>query len=425
MPVTRSRKGKSKSSQPATPPMTSSPEPTAQDMTSSQSAVTAQEELMQLEPPPVIDVTGQHSTASPRATLAHTDCARRLAEAEAEIARLELELAIARRKLIEIESDEEDDLAVSKQEHCDLQPQLPSTVTAPQPTSSKIDLTELASAIATAARAGQQQQYVAELPNFSGAHYDWLAFKAAYTETASSFSELENIARLRRSLTGRAKEAVTSLLIVNAKAQDIMRTLEMRFGRPDSIALSEIDTLRSLQRLTDSPEQICVFASRIQNSVATLRILGRTHYLYNPEIVYSLTDKLTPALRYRWYDFAWEHTEEEPDLIKFSRFIEREAEKCAKFAAPEPIYREHSYPHREIQNTQRVFHIEEKTVQRSSCPVCDGNHPVTECGKIRKAASSERWDIAKQNRLCFRCLRPWNRAHRCPGIQCRKQQPSC
>ncbi|KAL0832347.1 hypothetical protein ABMA28_001780 [Loxostege sticticalis] len=194
----------------------------------------------------------------------------------------------------------------------------------------------------------------------------------------------------------------------------------MRFGRPDSIALAEMENLRSLPKLHDSPGEVCAFASKVQNSVAVLRALGNTHYLYNPEIVYRITEKLTPALRYRWYDFAFEHREDEPDLLMFSRYIETEAMKCARFAAPEPVYSAEFKQHR--QHSHRVFHLEEKkkpiTVKAGSCPICKENHSIVNCKKLKKADSKGRWDLAKQHRLCYRCLRDWSKGHKCPGKPC-------
>ncbi|KAL0880723.1 hypothetical protein ABMA27_001938 [Loxostege sticticalis] len=195
----------------------------------------------------------------------------------------------------------------------------------------------------------------------------------------------------------------------------------MRFGRPDSIAIAEIENLRSLPKLNDSPRDVCAFACKVQNSVAVLRALGKTHYLYNPEIVYRITEKLSPALRYRWYDFAFEHREDEPDLLMFSRYIETEAMKCARFAAPEPVYSHEFKQHR--QQTHRVFHLEEKTkpktVKTGSCPICKEKHSIVNCKEMKKADSKGRWDLAKQHRLCYRCLRDWSKGHKCPGKPCR------
>jgi hypothetical protein len=62
----------------------------------------------------------------------------------------------------------------------------------------------------------------------STTHQERLSFKAAYTQLATAFSQVENIARLRRHLKGKAREAVA------AAVEDVIRTLEVPFGRPDN-----------------------------------------------------------------------------------------------------------------------------------------------------------------------------------------------
>ncbi|CAG9102677.1 unnamed protein product [Plutella xylostella] len=294
------------------------------------------------------------------------------------------------------------------------QPQdVPAAASQPQ----QINISELASAIALAAKAGQRAtpRYHTELPFFAGSHHEWLSFRAAYYETAEDFTETENVARLRRSLRGRAKEAVENLLILNARATDIMRALESRFGRPDSIAMSELDRLRALPRLTDNPRDVCVFASRVLNVVASLRALDRIHYLYSPEATKITIEKLTPALRYRWFDYAATQTTEEPDLLKLTRFLQREANLCGPYAQPETEPTEHSQNRMQRAYTTAATVIE-KIVKCRHCAT--EGHLINKCPKFEETDVNSRWEIAKSQRLCFRCLRYKNKTHSCKRIRC-------
>ncbi|XP_028173398.1 uncharacterized protein LOC114362281 isoform X2 [Ostrinia furnacalis] len=99
----------------------------------------------------------------------------------------------------------------------------------------QFDLNELAATIAQAARPhGATPRFIGELMPFGGSHLDWLAFRAGYQETERYFTEIENTARLRRALKGKAKEAVSSSLIVNTNPAEIIGELETRFGRPET-----------------------------------------------------------------------------------------------------------------------------------------------------------------------------------------------
>ena len=56
----------------------------------------------------------------------------------------------------------------------------------------------------------------------------------------------ENLARLHKSLRGKAKDAVQALLTVPDNVPDVIRSLERRFGRTDAIVQSLIDKAQQL-----------------------------------------------------------------------------------------------------------------------------------------------------------------------------------
>lgn len=396
--------------------------------------------------------------------------ANKIAKAKEELVRLQVELATARLAVLETEETEEDDvseysetevdarvdnwleqqaqpiLAIAHEPHLppreteqeahiteEARPaqqnyqerpvppdlQTPAGVEAPAGVHhTQPDFSQLTSAITQAIKASQRSSRFVELPTFNGCHQDWLPFRAAYQETEESFSLVENINRLRRHLTGRAREAVESLLITNAHPSDVMKTLETRFGRPETIAMAEIDTLRALPRLYESPRDICVFSTKVTNAVSTLRALKCVYYLYNPEVAKAMVDKLTPTLRYRYYDFAATQPKQEPDLLKFERFMKREAELCGPYAQPEhmspPVY---SAQQRRPHKTNTVLEKQSTVIQK--CPVCEETgHTTTDCKEFKEAKESTRWDIAKKKRLCFRCLRFRNKMHNCRAKPC-------
>lgn len=92
-----------------------------------------------------------------------------------------------------------------------------------------------------------------------------------------------------------------------------MKALETRLDRPDPIALAELKRLRPLNRLSHSPKEICLFASRIVNIVIALQALNKAHDLYNPEITKLTIEKLMPAMKYRECNYAAEQPKEEAD----------------------------------------------------------------------------------------------------------------
>ncbi|XP_075991225.1 uncharacterized protein LOC142986591 [Anticarsia gemmatalis] len=371
---------------------------------------------------------------------------RRIIEAEEEVAALKLALAEAKLKRLRVETedededyapssvvDEEEDDAPSRVEEWLNKTTLPKEVKDPEwrgqdtikeenqahrkegVPARQPDVTSLAEALTQAVRMSRDApRYIQELPVFNGEISNWLAFRAAYQETNQMFSKIENIARIRKSLKGAAHEAVSSMLISQPDPQAILDALERRFGRPDALAMNEMQKLRNLQKINDDPRDLCIFANKVSNIVATIEALRKLQYLYNPELVKIVLDKFTPILRNKWYDFSYSSKEDIPDLKRLAVFLNLEADKCGVFAQPEDVtVRTHEKTFKK--RAERTYTANERKPQ---CLVCKKEHQLTDCRRFRSASVNERWDIAKKNKICFRCLLSSHRRENCQSKAC-------
>ncbi|KOB69670.1 reverse transcriptase [Operophtera brumata] len=170
--------------------------------------------------------------------------------------------------------------------------------------------------------------------------------------------------------------------------------------------------MKSLPRLTDNPQDVCIFSSRVNNIVAVVKTLNRPHYLYNPETVRATVDKMTSAMRYRWYDYAAETKEDEPDLIKISAFLSREAELCSRYAKAETTNERDRSPSQK--KPQRAYATSSDAPSKSKC-----RKPPPQANQIEAISNvSERWEEAKKLNLCFRCLHKRGFRHRCRYQAC-------
>lgn len=255
--------------------------------------------------------TAEQTTSSQRESLTNTmkkrSKARRLAEAKAELAQLKVEHAAARLALIELESSDEE---VTNEN---------------QPPNNQIKLTPI----------------VTELPRFDGNHRDWANFKSAYYQTANDLTAAENMSRLRKRVRGEAKKALRKLLSSTEDPEIIMETLELRFHRPDVIARQECQKILRLPVLTESTSEFITFATELETSVEILLSLNTNVYDLTVIRIRGLVEKLTPALKQKWTLFRVLEVTEEPALVKFSRFIKKEAENVE--ATQNPNKEEESY----------------------------------------------------------------------------------
>lgn len=279
-----------------------------------------------------------------------------------------------------------------------------------------VDVTSLAAALTQAVRMTRDApKYLQELPIFNGQCSSWLAFRAAYYETEALFSKTENVSRLRRSVRGAALEAISSLLISQPDPGTVMEALERRFGRPDALAMNEMQKIKALGKLSDSPRDLCIFANKVSNIVATIEALKKVHYLYNPELVKIVIDKLTPIIRSKWYDYAARSKEDIPDLKRITAFLNEEADKCGAYAQPEDIAA--TIPP-ERTSRKKFEHTFATNDNKKECPVCRQEHQLPDCKRFQENDVNERWEIAKKHRICFRCLRSTHRRGTCKAKKC-------
>lgn len=99
----------------------------------------------------------------------------------------------------------------------------------------------------TASKVMMRQSIAKDLPPFSGRAEEWYPFLASFKNTAKlgGYSDAETVERLRRCLRGTALNAVQSLLTSEDSLPSIMKILEMRFGNPEVIIRSMIQTVKA------------------------------------------------------------------------------------------------------------------------------------------------------------------------------------
>ena len=141
------------------------------------------------------------------------------------------------------------------------------------------------------------------LPTFSGSPEEWPVFKSLYDSSTIScgFKNTENLARLQRCLKGEAKNMVQSLLSVPDNVPAIIRTLEMRYGRPDIIIRALVAKVTALPPISDNRlSDLLDFAAAVQNLVTTIKSVNAQAHLNNPSLMTELVTRLPSSLRLPW-----------------------------------------------------------------------------------------------------------------------------
>lgn len=241
-------------------------------------------------------------------------------------------------------------------------------------------------------------------------------FIRTYEETtlACGFSDVENLVRLQKCLRGNALETVRSRLMMPAGVPHVIKTLQMRFGRPELIIRSLLERVRSVS--APKPERLDTlidFGLAVENLVVHLQAAKQDNHLNNPVLLQELVSKLPAQLRLDWARYKVLH--QDSTLVAFGEFMNELIQAASEVTFDLPINltaktetsrnREKAFVH-----THDTIDIETRitgAVRKlpKPCIVCSATgHRVAECEEFKVKSVEERMKIVRQHNLCRTCL---------------------
>ncbi|XP_070132547.1 uncharacterized protein [Drosophila bipectinata] len=240
---------------------------------------------------------------------------------------------------------------------------------------------------------------------------DWPIFNCAFVETTQAYNctDLENNQRLLKALRDEARETVKSLLIHPANVRAVMEQLRFRFGRPEQLIRSQLNSVREVQPISEQQlARIVPFATRVSNLTAFLQSAKAEQHLGNPTLMEELVAKLPTSKRVYWARHA-ASIQPFPTVAHFSAWLQEYANIVCTILdvdGKEP--------------RRRVLHAsvdqngyEQRDDRHGGCPICEGQHATTSCSEFIEASPPGRWSMVKRHRLCFTCLRSGHAARSC------------
>lgn len=273
-------------------------------------------------------------------------------------------------------------------------------------------------AVAEFAGANALAQKTFDLPRFSGKAAQWPIFISVYRQstTAFGYSDLQNIFRLQKCLEGDARLAVESLLMSPENLENLLQTLELRFGRPEQLCNDQITRIREHPIIREHQYELLIsFSSHVSNTVAFLNTDASRHVLTESSLLKEMVDKLPQPRKYEWLQHM-ETINERVTVHHFAQWLRTIAIRVSRMpmqstAAPTP------HPHRQSGNGRARDERRVLLNIAESCAVCEKSHNISECDIFRQQDLKKRWVTARRKSICFGCLQQGHSLRQCNNNQ--------
>lgn len=250
-----------------------------------------------------------------------------------------------------------------------------------------------------------------------------MRFKQAYDYSTQNFQipNQENIARLFEALKGEARETVKTLFASGSNSNDIMRTLELRFGNSKMILEKIISEFSNLPAIGSGKISLLEFASKLKNAVTSIKSLNCFGYLFSPQLYDEILKKIPKTILFNYIRYAQTADVNLSDLEKISEFLFSEAHLALNAGIIDVYYANNSKNKAELVKFPKPRSVFTADVERGrhnphlsfgshnlekKCENCQQSyHEIQECKKFLSEEPKARWKIIRKLKLCYRCLR--------------------
>ena len=247
------------------------------------------------------------------------------------------------------------------------------------------------------------------LEKFDGNLLHYQAFVDAFEELICSklFNDREKLNYLAQYTTGKPLDIVKSCRLMRPEEgyREARRLLDKRYGDPEKVAASYIESILSWPNLTTSNvDGIDEFSIMLRNCLnAVSRVEGDIE-LNHPKTMRDIVKKFPHEMRELWLRYVDEKVIRQKQKVRFFHlveFIEDEArigtnpQFGRNFFESDPITE--SKPKVNCNAVQQTKFVK--------CWYCSENtHYLDKCEKFRKLNYSQRLSFLREKYLCFKCL---------------------
>ena len=231
--------------------------------------------------------------------------------------------------------------------------------------------------------------------------------------------------------TGQVRELMRSCLPMRDDEgyREARKLLLERFGQPYKIACALVEKIANgFVIRADDGVGLQKLSVQLTSCSNTLKEIGYTSKLQNPDTLRRIVDRLPVSLKLKWRELVdviiqKEHREvtvkDLTDFVVararvanhpiFGRIHNHDGKNAENVNKQRQQYRARNYA---IGGAQQVSRDEETKGVR--CPSCESNHWLSQCHAFKKLTVEDRYKLVRAKNLCKNCLVPGHFVKDCP-----------
>ena len=241
-------------------------------------------------------------------------------------------------------------------------------------------------------------------------HYEtWKAAFYSCVDRARATPEYK-LLRLHECLHGEALKVIENLVYSEAAYEAAKSRLEQKYGgkrRAHTLQL-ELEAFKQIRE--GSEKYLEKFAELLDVLVVNLTDAKQDAELGNGSLCITLQCKFNRNLLAKYKQWICDSRKSE-GVNALREFIDRESELIT--TASETI----AGVLKDGMKRERTFLTDEDHSSRkkhtSKCELCKEHHGLWKCENFKKLTANDRWNVATEHKLCFRCLGDGHRGESC------------
>ena len=300
-----------------------------------------------------------------------------------------------------------------------------------------VNRSDVMSAIAQADLINSLNVPKVEIDKFEGNPLDYLTFMAIFDEVVHTkvMDGQVKLTRLLQYTTGPAKMAIKNCALIGGdegyiQARDILKN---RYGNSHIVSQMVISDLKNGKRITKANE-LQQLADELSTALTALGQLGKCAELNTQQSIIDILQRCQPYVRNNWRKKALDCKRRNDVYTAFDEFVAFVQNVASE--ACDPVYgavpakshvgvRGESYttvannvsaaPNSSSGPRQNSVRMPEHSRGSSDrpCVVCAQPHRVFDCDTFKRMRPDERFNIARQRKLCYNCLLPGHCSNAC------------